>query len=488
MLHRRTASWTAPSRTLVNGNGEITHRPVHRRAAASRVGRGRPGRRRPCAAWIDARAIDRLRATGPARHGARLAARRHPRRRTEVGDVVPLFAGELVLLAVALLLFVVSAAATQRRPGGGPGPAARPAAAQRRRAARRELAGPVLLGIPLGALVAVGALTLARSVWLPPGVPFVVGSPALVALGVALLVQLLVIALVARRLVREPVDTLLRRVPVRGTRVRLGPLEVGVACARRGRSPHGRELRASPGRSPCSPPGCWRWRSGCWPAVRCPCWPRGSGRGRWPAGGSGPGWGRCRWPAGRARAGCSCCWSWRSPAWWPSPTAGRSRPGQPHRAGRRRGGCPGGAARRARPRCASCPPPRRSSTRAGGGSCRRRTIVPPNVGVSVLAMPPAGAAAVAQWGWADDRPSAKDLARLDPQLPAPIILTGASVDVRLSDVAVRGGKLVRPVPGHGRTPTGVPGSYDLGPLPRRGRHGRRCAGRSRASRVAVCRD
>jgi hypothetical protein len=92
-------------------------------------------------------------------------------------------------------------------------------------------------------------------------------------------------------------------------------------------------------------------------------------------------------------------------------------------------------------------------------------IVPPNVGVSLLAMPPTGAAAVADWGWPDDRPSARDLARLDPHLPAPITLTGGSVDVQLSGVTVRGGKLsdlyLDVVDA-----AGTPVSYDLGPLPR----------------------
>ena len=95
-------------------------------------------------------------------------------------------------------------------------------------------------------------------------------------------------------------------------------------------------------------------------------------------------------------------------------------------------------------------------------------VVPPNVGVSILAIRPAGAAAVAAWGWPQDRPTAAELARLDPPLPAPIRLTGGSVDVRLGAVLVRGDhppNLFLDLVGS----DGAPASYDLGLLPARGR-------------------
>src|SRR6185312_5018022 len=47
-------------------------------------------------------------------------------------------------------------------------------------------------------------------------------------------------------------------------------------------------------------------------------------------------------------------------------------------------------------------------------------VVPPNVGVSVLAMRPASAATMATWSWSDDRPAARMVARLAPPLPPTI--------------------------------------------------------------------
>jgi len=93
-------------------------------------------------------------------------------------------------------------------------------------------------------------------------------------------------------------------------------------------------------------------------------------------------------------------------------------------------------------------------------------VAPTNLGVTVLATHPMPAAAMARWGWPQGRPTTAMLARLDPRLPASITLTGSRVDVRLGSVTIRGGEpsdLYLDVV----SSDGVPGSYDLGPLPRR---------------------
>lgn len=384
------------------------------------------------------------------------------RQREEVRDVVPLFAGELVLLAVALLLFVVSAAATQRRPEV----ALARLRGQRPLAAAGllvgELAIPVLIGLPIGAVLAGAALVLARAVWLPPGVPFDIGWPVLAALGAALLVQLVVIALVARRLVREPVTMLLRRIPLRGTRVRFGVLEVGVTAL----ALAGVLTVVSSGLSgpiAALAPGLLALAVGlvagaAVPVLATRIGPRALG-------------------AGRVRTGLAALQMARRPGTrgvfvllvvavaslvaatdvWQVAAANRTA-----RAGVEVGA--GAVLQVQAGTAAQVSSAVRQIDPSGHSAVPSALIVPPNVGVSVLAMPPAGAAAVASWGWPSDRPSAAELARLSPALPPTITLTGGSVEVRLGPVLVRGGRapdLYLDLVGS----DGAAGSYDLGALP-----------------------
>jgi len=78
-----------------------------------------------------------------------------------------------------------------------------------------ELGTVVALGVPVGYLAAVMLSEIARRVWLTPGVGFELPGTTVVAALVAFVVAVLAVAVVARPTVREPIATLLRRVPPR---------------------------------------------------------------------------------------------------------------------------------------------------------------------------------------------------------------------------------------------------------------------------------
>lgn len=142
---------------------------------------------------------------------------RHQARTTVPALMVPLGVLGLVVLWMAL-----GAAAEQRRPevalarlrGRGTGGA--------RAHLLRELLAVVLAGVPVGFVVAVGLAWLARTTVLPGDVPLELRLPV----GIALLLSVAAVgattALVSIRVSREPIASLLRRVPPRRTGWALG--------------------------------------------------------------------------------------------------------------------------------------------------------------------------------------------------------------------------------------------------------------------------
>jgi putative ABC transport system permease protein len=379
----------------------------------------------------------------------------------QVRDVVPLFAGELLLLALSLLLFVVAAAAAQRRPEIA---LARLRGQRPRRAAWllvSELAVPVLVGVPAGAGFSALALELARAVWLPSGVPFAVPTSAWKALAAAGAVQLLVVAVAALRMVREPVVTLLRRVGSRTVRVRLGPVEVAVGAF----AVAGVLTVLSSGRSGAVAmlaPGLLTLAVGLLVGVTLPVVASRIGPRALRRGSVRTGLGALQMARRSGTRGAvvllvfstaaivlaADCWS----------VAAQNRDA---RAGRELG-----APAVLQVSAASARVVESATTKldpSGKRVVAVAKIVQPNVGVSVLAARPASLSALATWGWGDDRPSARAIARLDSALPPTITLTGGYVDVRLASVKVRGAKppdlaidLV--------TSAGVPTSYGIGSL------------------------
>jgi putative ABC transport system permease protein len=138
---------------------------------------------------------------------------------------VPLLMAQMGLLLVCVLWLVLLAAADQRR--------SEVAVARLRgrgsRGARRlllsETLPPIVLGAPLGAVLALACSSVARHTVLTSDPPFEVPVAATVALaaGLALMIGLAVLSV--RRVCREPVAALIRSVPPRRTDVRLGVLE-----------------------------------------------------------------------------------------------------------------------------------------------------------------------------------------------------------------------------------------------------------------------
>jgi len=148
--------------------------------------------------------------------------------------IVPLLMGQLALLAVVVLGLVAGAAVEQRRPelalarlrGRGAGGASW--------LLMSELGTIVAVGVPLGFLLALGLNEVARHTWLTEGVPFELPLTTFLAAAISLAAALVAVAMVARPTVREPISTLLRRVPPRRHGWAIGVIEtivIAIAAA-----------------------------------------------------------------------------------------------------------------------------------------------------------------------------------------------------------------------------------------------------------------
>jgi hypothetical protein len=144
---------------------------------------------------------------------------------------VPLLMAQMGLLLVCVLWLVLVSAADQRR---GEVAVAR-LRGRGSRGARRLLLGetlpPIVLGAPLGALLAVGLCSVARNTVLTSDPPFEIPVAAVVALVAGLVLMVALAVLSVRRVSRDPVADLIRTVPSRRTGVRLGVLEAMLVAA-----------------------------------------------------------------------------------------------------------------------------------------------------------------------------------------------------------------------------------------------------------------
>ena len=148
--------------------------------------------------------------------------------RTIVRTLVPLLLAQLALLAVTVLALVAHAVVEQRRPEVA---LARLRGRSREAGSRlvmAELALTVVLGVPLGVLVALAGGEVLRRFVMPRGVPLELRWPLALAAGVAVLASLVAVYAAARPVLREPVASLLRRIPPSVAKG-LGVLDVVVA-------------------------------------------------------------------------------------------------------------------------------------------------------------------------------------------------------------------------------------------------------------------
>ncbi len=132
--------------------------------------------------------------------------------RAQTSIIVPFIALQLALLAVVVLFLVAQAAVEQRRHDVALARLRGRSRAGARRLLLTELSVPVVLGVPVGLLVAMALSAMVRMIVLPPGVPYEVPSSTLVWLLAALLVSLAAVAVAARPVLREPVSALLREI------------------------------------------------------------------------------------------------------------------------------------------------------------------------------------------------------------------------------------------------------------------------------------
>ena len=146
-------------------------------------------------------------------------------------QVVPVLVVQLAMLGAVVLAFVCAAATDQRRP--------EIALARLRGHGTRGTAG--LLLRELGVLVVVGAglgaglgwlaASAAARAWLHPGVTLEVRWPVAAAVGAAALAGLLAVVAAGAPTLRQPVTTLLRRVPPRTSTLQVGLVEGALVAA-----------------------------------------------------------------------------------------------------------------------------------------------------------------------------------------------------------------------------------------------------------------
>ncbi|MDQ1614944.1 MAG: putative transport system permease protein [Actinomycetota bacterium] len=153
------------------------------------------------------------------------------RQRSQARTVVPLLAVQLALLGVVVLAFICAAATEQRRPEVALARLRGQGTAGAASLLLRELGSLVALGTVIGTGVAWLVGRLAAATWLAPGTTVEVRGPVMAAAVAALLVGLGAVAVTAAPTLRQPLVSLLRRVPPRSSALQVGLVEGGLVAA-----------------------------------------------------------------------------------------------------------------------------------------------------------------------------------------------------------------------------------------------------------------
>jgi len=392
------------------------------------------------------------------------------RGRHEASSVIPAFAVELALLVLVVVGVVVVAAADQRRPEFALARLRGRSAGRAARLLDREFIVPVVLSVLPGLLIAWLGSRLACRWWLSDAARPELRWPVFVAAAAVVLVEVLVVAIVARRAARRPVHDLLRRTPQRSARLGLGAAEAALAAIAAG----GTVVALSGDRHNAL-------------AVAAPAFLAllaGLVLGRvlaWTARLVGQ---RALWQ-GRLATGVAFLQIARRPGLryvvallcvavalivsaadqWR--VAGRNRS---VRAGAEAGA---GVVLTVRAGSAST---LEDAVAAGDPTGRYATPVvvqtPPS-GTTVMAVKPASFGSIAAWGWSKDHPDPGVLSRLTPRRPPPITVTGTTVQLRMAQLTLTRQKQLGTIgkPGpvsltvnlHKKDGTGY--NAKLGPLP-----------------------
>jgi hypothetical protein len=151
--------------------------------------------------------------------------------RDQSRSVIPLLAAQLAVLGIVVLAFVCAAATEQRRPEIAlarlRGHGSRGAAVM----LLRELGVLVLAGAVLGTALGWLAAVVSTKLWLQPGVTVEARWPVTGAVLAALVAGLLAILAAGTPTLRQPLTSLLRRVPPRASTLQVGLVEGAVVAA-----------------------------------------------------------------------------------------------------------------------------------------------------------------------------------------------------------------------------------------------------------------
>jgi hypothetical protein len=150
--------------------------------------------------------------------------------RDQAAQIVPMLMVQLALLALVVLWLVLGAVVEQRRPEVALARLRGRGTSGARRLVLREVGAMVLVGVPAGAVLTLVLSWLARRYWLPVPAPFEWRLPAWVALLLAAVVLLGTAFMAVLRVSREPVASLLRRVPARRVGWRVGAADAVVVA------------------------------------------------------------------------------------------------------------------------------------------------------------------------------------------------------------------------------------------------------------------
>jgi hypothetical protein len=151
--------------------------------------------------------------------------------RDQSRSVIPLLAAQLAVLGIVVVAFVCAAATEQRRPEIAlarlRGHGSRGAAVM----LLRELGVLVLAGAVLGTALGWLAAVVSTKLWLQPGVTVEARWPVTGAVLASLVAGLLAILAAGTPTLRQPLTSLLRRVPPRASTLQVGLVEGAVVAA-----------------------------------------------------------------------------------------------------------------------------------------------------------------------------------------------------------------------------------------------------------------
>jgi hypothetical protein len=151
--------------------------------------------------------------------------------RSSSRSVVLLLTVQLCVLGLVVLGFVGAAVTEQRRPEIALARLRGLGATGAGGMVLREVGLLLLAGAAAGTALAVAVGRLAALRWLEDGVPLEVGRPVLLAVVAAFVAGLLAVTAAAAPTLRQPLTSLLRRVPPRSSALRVGLVEGAVAAA-----------------------------------------------------------------------------------------------------------------------------------------------------------------------------------------------------------------------------------------------------------------